>query len=141
MAKMLKVEDETHRQIKTQASAKGLTISEYVKYLADLRPNEIRKIQKLKSELPYSFDYKIRNAFVGKECPICGIKMESKEFGINKYRPSIQHNKPISKGGTHTLDNISVICRSCNVSIKDKETEKLNNKDVVKVWKEINNGR
>ena len=32
---ILKVSEETHRQIKTQASAKGMTIKEYVQYLAD----------------------------------------------------------------------------------------------------------
>lgn len=36
MTKMLKVEEKTHTQIKTQASAMGMTIIEYVQYLADL---------------------------------------------------------------------------------------------------------
>jgi hypothetical protein len=37
---MLKVEKETHRMIKAQASALGMTISDYVKYLAELRLNK-----------------------------------------------------------------------------------------------------
>lgn len=36
MSKMLKVEDKTHKQIKTQASAMGMSIVKYVQYLADL---------------------------------------------------------------------------------------------------------
>lgn len=46
MYKMLKVEEKTHRQIKTQASAKGMTISEYVQYLADLVSGGLSKTVK-----------------------------------------------------------------------------------------------
>lgn len=94
------------------------------------------------SELPYSFDYKIRNAFLGKPCPICGVLMQSHvEDGIatNFHKPSIQHNIPISKGGTHELGNISVICHQCNVSIKDTETGELNSREVIEVWDSLCN--
>ena len=33
--KMLMVADATHKQVKTQAAAKGMSIVEYVQYLAD----------------------------------------------------------------------------------------------------------
>lgn len=95
------------------------------------------------SDLPYSFMYKMRNAFIGEKCPICGVTM-----GVPIRRnediipfitpmPTIQHNKPISKGGKHELSNISVICQKCNVSIRDKETGDLNNSLVVEKWNEI----
>ena len=83
------------------------------------------------SSLPYSFNYKIRNAFVGKKCPICECTMSHSN---NLVRPTIQHNLPISKGGLHELGNISVICSSCNSSIRDNETEKLNAEEVIEVW-------
>ncbi len=86
------------------------------------------------SSLPYSFAYKIRNAFVGKECPICECVMSHSN---NLVRPTIQHNTPISKGGLHELGNISVICSSCNSSIRDKETEELNAKEVIEMWDAI----
>ena len=86
------------------------------------------------SSLPYSFDYKIRNAFVGNICPVCGCTMSY----VNKLvRPTIQHNIPISKGGLHELGNISVICSSCNSSIRDKETDVLNAVEVAEKWDEI----
>lgn len=98
------------------------------------------------SELPYSFGYKIRQAFIGEICPICGIKMgvpvveEGECVVLKSPMPTIQHNIPISKGGKHSLDNISVICQKCNYSIQDSETGKLNNDLVIKKWLEIENG-
>lgn len=92
------------------------------------------------SSLPYSFEYKIKKAFWGCECPICGAKMqENNEDGIvTKNRiPSIRHNIPISKGGKHELGNISVICKECNITLKDTETESLNAEEVIQKWDEI----
>ena len=86
------------------------------------------------SELPYSFDYKIRQAFVGKHCPICNCIMG---YDNNLIQPTIQHNIPISKGGRHELGNISVICRSCNASVQDNETDELNANEVIEEWEKI----
>ena len=86
-----------------------------------------------KSSLPYSFLYKIRNAFNGCKCPICGNEMCAGKH--KKFMPTIQHLMPISKGGEHELDNIAVVCLSCNASIRDKIiNEKLNNKEVIEKW-------
>lgn len=97
------------------------------------------------SDLPYSFDYKIRHAFYGRECPICGCKMERNKDDcgiITEYHvPTIQHNIPISKGGKHEIGNISVICRQCNISVQDKETDKLNADEVAKEWDRISGCR
>lgn len=99
-----------------------------------------RQAAKAVSDLPHSFDYKIRQAFIGKPCPICNVAMQEisvdqMEYGSQSNpRPSIQHNIPISKGGKHELGNISVVCHSCNVSIQDKETGPLNALEVAEVW-------
>jgi hypothetical protein len=89
------------------------------------------------SELPYSFSYKIKEAFWGKNCPICGIVMDNSKTFSKKCIPSIQHNNPISKGGKHELGNISVICHNCNISYRDNKTEELNAKEVINIWNEI----
>ena len=93
------------------------------------------------STLPYSFDYKIRRAFTGKTCPICGASMipTVDECGIviDVNSPTIQHNKPISKGGKHELGNISVICHRCNVTLQDTETGSLNADEVADVWERL----
>lgn len=97
---------------------------------------EKRKIAYEESELPYSFDYKIRNIFTDKICPLCGYKMSN--YVNAPHRPTIQHNIPISKGGKHELGNISVICHKCNVSTRDKITGKLNSEEVKEEWEKIN---
>ena len=96
------------------------------------------------SSLPYSFEYKVKKAFEGKPCPCCGSLMqENFEDGIiTKNRiPSIQHNLPISKGGKHELGNISVICKECNVSLRDTETSNLNEQEVIDIWDSICEGK
>lgn len=97
-----------------------------------------RQQAKKDSLLPYSFEYKIRNAFVGYVCPICGKQMNY-ENALSS--PTIQHNIPISMGGKHEIDNISVICRSCNSSIQNRiATEPYNTEEVKRVWERIGNG-
>lgn len=92
---------------------------------------------KKESDLPYSFDYKIRNAFVGEKCPICGCVMN---YANNLTKPTIQHNTPISLGGKHEIDNISVICNKCNTSIQNREITPAYNTEVVKEkWECIGN--
>lgn len=115
-----------------------MEMAEFKKYLQD------RKKAYLESDLPYSFKYKIINAFVGKKCPICNNEMgyysNDEALGIIQCRttiPTIQHNKPLSLGGKHSLENISVICLSCNNSIRNKETGNLNNEEVIKEWNRI----
>ena len=110
------------------------TISQEIKEIESLDASDIRKQAYKESSLPYSFTYKIKRAFENKICPICGKTMTT------TYRtamPTIQHNLPISKGGKHELDNISVICDSCNSSVRDTETGELNNADVVEMWDKI----
>ena len=93
------------------------------------------------SSLPYSFEYKIKAAFYGEKCPVCGFAMESTVdecgIGTNNRIPTIQHNLPISKGGKHELGNISIICKHCNITLQDTETGELNAGLVIKKWDEI----
>lgn len=92
---------------------------------------------KKKSDLPSCFDYKIRHAFDGKQCPICGVTMKE---AITYSSPTIQHNTPISLGGKHEIDNISVICRHCNTSLQNRQiTGPLNNAEVQRIWAQIGN--
>ena len=101
---------------------------------ADLSCDEMRKKAYAESNLPYSFTYKIKRAFEGHKCPMCNSIMSS---AYRLRQPTIQHNMPISKGGKHEIDNISVICLTCNTSVRDIETESLNNQEVIEIWDKI----
>ena len=102
-----------------------------------LTDTQIKRLEEKKeSDLPYSFEYKIRNAFLGERCPICN-KVMSNEW--RTLQPTIQHNKPISLGGKHEIDNISVICLSCNARLQNEETGELNNSLVKQKWEIIKN--
>lgn len=110
------------------------TFSHELAEIDDLTATDKRKLAYKESSLPYSFEYKVKRMFEGETCPVCGKRMTS---AYKRSLPTIQHNIPISKGGRHELDNISVICESCNVSIRDNETGSLNNEMVIDYWDRI----
>ena len=66
-------------------------------------------------------------------CYICGkscdwndiIEVDGTRIAGDNY-PSIDHGKPVSKGGTHTWDNIKLACRSCNTLKGWKNAPHLN---------------
>lgn len=105
-----------------------------IEEIENLDAENKRKLAYKNSSLPYSFDYKIKRAFEGHICPSCGRTMTSSNKSL---MPTVQHNTPISKGGKHELENISVICESCNTSIQDEETGSFNNNEVVEMWDRI----
>ena len=92
---------------------------------------------KKESSLPYSFEYKMRQAFHGEQCPICNCVMDGSN---NLTKPTIQHNVPISLGGKHEIENISIICSGCNSSIQNRQETPPYNTDLVRmVWERIEN--
>ena len=89
------------------------------------------------SSLPYSFSYKIRAAFDKEICPVCNREMNcnSKNRGLI---PTIQHKIPITQDGKHELENIAIICSSCNSSLGNNIYEgNLNTSEVIKKWNKI----
>ena len=56
-------------------------------------------------------------------CYLCGDDvLFSYNFNHPKY-PTIEHVVPISKGGTHSWDNVMVACRDCNTRKKTKSLD------------------
>ena len=60
-------------------------------------------------------------------CKLCGIKCDWTDIKINDNNsivggayPSIDHIKPISRGGSHTWDNVQLAHHRCNSIKKDK---------------------
>ena len=61
-------------------------------------------------------------------CKICGKKVDWKDFKevensfiVGKLYPSIDHIKPVSKGGTHTWDNVQLAHMYCNTTKSDRD--------------------
>lgn len=88
--------------------------------------NDKRK-DKLKSR-KHDTDITLEKLFKrdGGVCYICGCACdwsditegEGTMIAGNMY-PSIDHVKPVAKGGTHTWDNIRLACRACNIKKRD----------------------
>lgn len=61
-------------------------------------------------------------------CHICGVKCDIKDykrdeqgsFVVGGKYPSIDHIQPVSKGGTHTWDNVKLAHHYCNTVKSDK---------------------
>lgn len=53
-------------------------------------------------------------------CEYCGICLEKTKDGKNPRQAQVDHVHPISRGGSHTIDNIVWSCRKCNTSKSNK---------------------
>ena len=81
-----------------------------------------RRYKKLKEK--GSFDesvvlINVFNKFSGK-CQCCNKELNFKGSHLEDDYPSIDHIIPLSKGGTHTWDNVQLLCRRCNYMKSDK---------------------
>lgn len=55
-------------------------------------------------------------------CYLCGEKTDKNLRGAYEdLAPELDHINPLSKGGTHTLNNVACSCRKCNLSKSDKQ--------------------
>lgn len=52
-------------------------------------------------------------------CQECGNKLNFKCSKLSNKYPSVDHIKPLAKGGTHTWDNVQLLCRGCNIKKSD----------------------
>lgn len=67
------------------------------------------------------YDKKVTKAtlikLLGLTCPYCNVTMVTKSTTGKKYDPRLatyEHVVPISKGGSHTFDNVVLCCWQCN---------------------------
>ena len=132
--RLTKTNYEEERKMLSVKDNGSYTLNTDIPLLEELSSDDKRKKAYQESSLPYSFEYKIKRVFWGKPCPICNKTLSS---AYRTTLPTIQHNIPISKGGKHELENISIVCQSCNTSIRDNETDCLNNAEVIEYWDKI----
>lgn len=70
------------------------------------------------------FDYSVTLSSVYEKfngvCQMCNKKLNFDCDCISNNYPSIDHIIPTSKGGTHTWDNVQLLCRKCNCIKRNK---------------------
>lgn len=64
-----------------------------------------------------------RDGFV---CHYCGVGLVTTQFNeFNRHGASLDHINPQSKGGKHTLDNLVLCCRQCNIEKRAQSYEEF----------------
>ncbi len=63
-------------------------------------------------------------ALHGDDCYLCDQPIDYDLPFPDPFSPSVDHIVPLSKGGTHTLDNVAMTCLRCNQSKHDRATDK-----------------
>jgi predicted nucleic acid-binding Zn ribbon protein len=48
------------------------------------------------------------------QCQLCGCRTLPKQRSTHDRYPNVDHIVPLSRGGTHTWDNVQLTCRLCN---------------------------
>lgn len=94
------------------------------------RHQEINRRRKIRENGRIDWDINIQRLIQrdGLTCHICGEQVDLDDFYTNdndifiagEMYPSIDHVKPVSKGGTHTWDNVKIAHRTCNSVKSDK---------------------
>ena len=97
------------------------------------RDNRLKELRKRKARINGKVDYSITiEKVIQKEknvCYLCGGQCDSTDFTIDdrgsfivgRNYPSIEHVIAISKGGTHTWDNVKLAHHYCNSIKNDKK--------------------
>lgn len=93
------------------------------------RLKELRKRERIIANGPVDKDISIERLMDrdNKTCYLCNEKCEINDFEVRDCGtivtgpnyPSVDHIIPVSKGGTHTWDNVMLACRKCNIEKRD----------------------
>lgn len=57
-------------------------------------------------------------------CSHCGVEL-TQSYPVKPTQRTLDHTLPLSRGGKHTLSNISVMCLSCNSAKQDRTIEEF----------------
>lgn len=81
-----------------------------------------KKFKSLKAKNLFDYSVTLGNVYkkFGGICICCNKKLSFEENCNSNNYPSIDHIIPLSKGGTHTWDNVQLMCRGCNIAKSNK---------------------
>jgi 5-methylcytosine-specific restriction endonuclease McrA len=57
-------------------------------------------------------------------CSHCGVAM-TQSYPVKPTQKTIDHNVPLSRGGKHVIENVSIMCLSCNSAKQDRTIEEF----------------
>lgn len=114
----------------TRTHGSQLYCSDVCKEKAGRRHDGIRRRKKLRENGKIEWDISLRRLIErdNSVCQLCGKKINLNDFTIDNEGnfiagdayPSIDHIMPVSKGGTHTWDNVQLAHMRCNYLKSDK---------------------
>ena len=86
------------------------------------RVNETRRREQLRKNGKIDWDISIERLMKRDKnlCYLCGDKVNINLDYNDDYYPNIEHVIPVSKGGTHTWDNVKLAHRICNMEKRDE---------------------
>lgn len=92
---------------------------------------ELRREKRIKNNGKIDKDITLRRLYERDKgrCYLCGRQCDYSDHNVTsegyfiagKRYPSIDHVVPLSKGGTHTWDNVKLACIICNTTKRDKD--------------------
>jgi 5-methylcytosine-specific restriction endonuclease McrA len=59
-------------------------------------------------------EYEMALRTTAKRCPLCAVKLVNEPYLPNSKE--LDHIVPKGAGGTHTIGNVRIICRACNIA-------------------------
>jgi 5-methylcytosine-specific restriction endonuclease McrA len=81
----------------------------FLKRTVDAYHNHKRRAEKCRALLDYTLEdlRELIGVSLGDGCPYCGTTLNPASFQLD-------HKDPISRGGLHSITNITACCRPCN---------------------------
>lgn len=78
----------------------------------DTRKTHLRRTRKRYTDIPVGYERQLRADT--KRCPLCSVHLVEEPDKANSK--NLDHIVPLAIGGTHTVGNVRIICRTCNLS-------------------------
>lgn len=77
-----------------------------------------KKLKNVRERGEFDVSVTLENVYekFGGKCVCCGKSLKFGDSPLTEDYPTIDHIKPLSKGGAHLWNNVQLMCRACNMS-------------------------